>query len=93
MANSKSTAPWMPVPYSDKEIRLVWALASGEATKEQQQEALRFIIEVVSGSNDMPFRAGSFDETAFACGRMYVGKTLVKLLTILPKNANNPFKE
>ena len=83
---------WTPSPYSAKEVRLIQALARGDATPQMQQEALKWIIEVVSATYDMPYYPESERDTAFACGRMYVGKTLVKMLALLPDRIN-PKKE
>lgn len=76
--------PWLPTPYNAKQVRFIQALNRGDATPEQQKEALKWIIEDVSAYVDMPYYHDSDRDTAFACGKMFVGKTLVKMLSLLP---------
>ena len=83
---------WTPVPYEAKEVRLIQALARGDATSQMQQDALKWIVEVVAATYDMPYYPESERDTAFACGRMYVGKTIVKMLSLLPDRIK-PLKE
>jgi hypothetical protein len=54
------------------------ALNAGNANESQQRMALRWIIEMAAGTYDQPYRPGAPDETAFACGRMFVGQQVVK---------------
>jgi len=79
----KLIKPYMPAPYKAEDIRAIQALVRGDATEHQQQHAFKYIVEVVSGAYDMPYYDSDRD-TAFACGRQYVGKQLVKLLKLLP---------
>ena len=81
---SKASKSWTPVPYTEREVRLIQALARGDATEEMQRDALKFIIEVVAGTYDMSYRPESERDTCFAEGRRMVGLTLVKLLKIIP---------
>ncbi len=84
---------WTPVPYGAKEVRLIQALARGDATAQMQQDALKFIIEVVAGTYDMSFRPESERDTCFAEGRRYVGLSLVKFLSLIPDRLDKPKKE
>lgn len=81
---TKTTKSWMPVPYKAYHVRCIQSLARGDADERMQKDALKWIIEVVAGTYDMPYYPESERDTAFACGRMYVGKTLVKMLALLP---------
>ncbi len=83
--------PYTPVPYEAKHVRLIQALARGDATPEMQREALHWIIEDVSGAYDLPYYPDDRD-TAFACGRQYVGKQLVKMTKLIPERVK-PLKE
>lgn len=57
------------------------ALMRGDATKDQQQRALKWIIEQGAGTYDMSYRPGdSSRDTDFAEGRRSVGLQIVKLL-------------
>lgn len=84
---------WTPCPYSEKEVRCIQALNRGDATPEQQRNALKFIIEIVAGTYDMSFRPESERDTCFAEGRRYTGLTLVKLLKIIPNRLVKQPKE
>lgn len=84
---------WTPCPYSEKEVRQIQALARGDATADQQRDALKFIVEVVAGTYDMSFRPESERDTCFAEGRRYCGLTLVKLLKIIPSRLVKQPKE
>lgn len=81
---TKHKAVWMPCPYEVKHVRALQALNQGNALPHQQQEALRFIIEIVAGTYDMSFRPESERDTCFAEGRRYVGLQLVKFLALIP---------
>jgi hypothetical protein len=56
------------------------AVNAGNANEGQQRIALRWIIEMAAGTYDQPFRpgVGGDRDTAFACGRMFVGQQIVK---------------
>lgn len=84
---------WSPVPYGAKEVRLIQALNRGDATPQQQQDALKYIIEVVAGAYDMSFRPESERDTCFAEGRRFVGLQLIKLLVLMPDKLDKPKKE
>jgi hypothetical protein len=77
--------PYHPAPYDKYDVRAVQALASGVANEEQQKRALKYIIEILSAAYDLPYYPDDRD-TAFACGRQYVGKQLVKLMKLIPEN-------
>ncbi len=83
--------PYMPVEYEVKHVQLIQALARGDATPEMQRDALKWIIEAVSGAYDLPYYESDRD-TAFACGRQYVGKQLVKMTVLIPDRVK-PLKE
>lgn len=79
--------PYLPVSYTDNQVRIIQALHRGDATPEMQREALRFIIEEVAGAYDLPYYPDDRD-TAFACGKQFVGKQLVKMTKLIVARLN-----
>ena len=60
----------------------IQALVDGTATPEQQQRALRWIVEGAAQTYDRSFVPGSADVSAFLEGRRDVGRQIVKLTKI-----------
>lgn len=85
MKKPPAGAAWAPVPYEIADVGAIQALNRGEATPEQQQRALRYIVEIAAGTYDLSYRPDSERDTAFAEGRRHVGLTLVKLTKINPQ--------
>lgn len=82
---TKPIHPWYPAPWEIADAGAFQALQRGDASSDQQQRALRYLIEVAANTYDMSFRAGIPDaqkEQDFAEGRRYVGNTIVKLLRL-----------
>lgn len=78
-------SPWLPPHYELADAGAIQALHRGEATPEQQQRALKWIIEHACKTYDMPYRPGGDDgrrDTDFALGRQFVGQQIVKLLKL-----------
>ena len=74
-------APWKPVPCTIPQIAAVLALESGEATAEQQQVALAWIVKEACGVYDLayhPTEDGRRD-TDFMLGRQFVGQQILKM--------------
>jgi len=57
------------------------ALARGEANSDQQQRALKWLIEQAAGTYEFQFYPSDRD-TSFALGRGFVGQQIVKLLKL-----------
>lgn len=74
--------PWMPSEWDVADAAALQALQRGEATPEQQQRALGFLINTVCGTYDMAYRPASERDTAFALGKAFVGQQITKLLHI-----------
>jgi len=75
--------PWKPSHYDVPDVVAVQALHRGEADADQQQRALKFVIEQLCGTYDLQFRPGAHEgdrSTCFAAGKAFVGQQLVKLL-------------
>lgn len=78
----KAPGPWGPVPYDLADVSAIQALLAGTAQPEQQQRALRWIIETACGTYDQSFWPGGDEgrrNTDFAEGRRFVGNSIVKL--------------
>lgn len=56
----------------------------GDATKDQQQRALKFVIESLAGTYEVSYRPGAEGarDTDFAEGRRFVGLQIVKMLKL-----------
>ncbi len=85
-----SEKPWHPAPYEIADLCAIKGLAAGTASPEQQQRALKWIIESVCATYELSYRPTGDRDTAFAEGRRFVGLQLVKALhldvSILRKN-------
>lgn len=74
-------APWLPAEYDVPDAGALQALARGEASPEQQQRALNWIINDACGTYDLEYRQDPRDH-AFASGKRSVGLGIVKLLKL-----------
>jgi len=74
--------PWQPSDWDVADAAALQALQRGDATQDQQQRALRFVIESLCGTYDMAYRPASPRDTDFALGKAFVGQQMVKLLHI-----------
>lgn len=80
--DKKPVGPWTPANYDIIDVQAIQALMRGDATPDQQQRALRWIIEQAAGTYDQSFYPGGEDgrrNTDFAEGRRFVGNQIVKL--------------
>lgn len=77
------TAAWLPASWEKHHAYALQALSRGEATADQQRIALDWVITHAAATYDQTYRPGGLDgdrDTAFACGRSFVGQQIVKLL-------------
>ena len=70
--------PWKPADYELPDIAAVQAMALGQATPDQQQRALKWIVETVAGTYEQPYSPTSARDTDFALGKRHVGLQVVK---------------
>lgn len=77
--NSKN-APWYTTPYELADVKAIKQLEDGMASPEQQQRALKWIIENACGTYDLSYRPTSDRDTSFAEGKRFVGLAIVKML-------------
>ena len=75
-------SPWKPPAYEDADAYAIRALQSGNATPDQQQRALDYIINGLAGTYDLSYRPSSDRDTTFAEGRRFVGLQIVKFLKV-----------
>lgn len=78
---------WLPADYDAADIEAVKAVHAGEADAYQQRRALEWIIKIVAGTYEEPFRSdgeGGERETSYALGRAYVGRQVVKAINMPP---------
>lgn len=71
------------VPTCDEPTQMALkALQAGNASAGQQRLALEWIVNAAATTYDNPYRNGGDGdrETAFVCGRMFVGQQIVKQL-------------
>lgn len=82
MARPTQQYPWHPAAYSVADVSAIKAMAAGTATPEQQQRAMKWIIETNCGTYDVSYRPDSDRDTTFAEGKRFVGLQIVKLLKL-----------
>lgn len=76
--------PWKPAEWTVQDAGAIQALQRGDATPDQQQHALKFIVNSLAATYDGSFRPGADGDrvTAFAEGKRHVGLAIVKLANI-----------
>lgn len=79
-----SLDPWKPAAWEVPDAAAIQALQRGDASSDQQQRALTFIVNQLAGTYDVSFRAGPDGDrvTAFAEGKRWVGLQIVKLANL-----------
>jgi hypothetical protein len=88
--------PWKPTPWEIEDAGAIQALERGAAEPHQQQRALKYIVEMLSGYYEISFKSGPDGDrmTAFSEGKRYVGKELVKLMRVnLAKFKDGPSEQ
>lgn len=83
-AVKRPPGPWLPAPYELADAGAIQALQRGDATPQQQQRALHYIIHSLCGTYDATYFPGADGErdTLFAEGKRWPGLQLVKLLNL-----------
>lgn len=82
MKMEEKTAPWYPPSYELADVNALRGLANGTASPDQQQRALKWIIENACATYQLSYRPSSDRDTTFAEGRRFVGLQIVKALHI-----------
>jgi hypothetical protein len=85
---AKLFEPWAPPLLVLPEIVALQAVAKGTASAEQQQHAMRVIVEKICQRYEMPYCPGTDGarNTDFSLGRMCAGTILTSFLNANPKN-------
>ena len=78
----EAVAPWKTAQSPIHIATALQALEKCNASAYEHGEALRWIINVAAGTYDDPYRPGAPDDTAYALGKQYVGRQIVKLLKV-----------
>lgn len=75
---------WKPPEYELSDVSALQALQRGDADKDAQIRALKWIIENACATYDLSYRPGEDGrrDTDFAEGRRFVGLQVVKLLKL-----------
>lgn len=91
MAMKSRQAPTPPLPWASlvdrapvNVIAAAKALVKGEASNPQQQDFMRWLIEVACGTYDLEFRPDE-REGVFAGGKRFVGLSVVGLINLTNK--------
>lgn len=82
IAGAPKAEPWKPADYDIPDVVAIQALHRGDADKDQQQRALKYLIETLCGTYDLAYRPASPRDTDFALGKAWCGQQIVKLLHI-----------
>ena len=75
---SLANSPAVPARYEIADAAAVRALMDGSASPDQQQRALRWIVEIAAGAYEFHYYEKERD-TTFALGRAFVGQQIVKM--------------
>ena len=73
---------WLPREWDLPDAHALQALGRGEASKEQQLRALRWIVEGAAGTYEETFVPREGDTSSYLQGRRSVGLQIVKLLKV-----------
>jgi hypothetical protein len=86
---AKTQGPWSPAKYEPADVSAIQALVNGEATPDQQQRAIKWIIESACGTYDQSYWPGGEEghrNTDFAEGKRFVGNSIVKMTRLNPSS-------
>jgi hypothetical protein len=77
--------PWTPAEWTVAEVSAAQALERGDATPDQQQRFLAYVVNGLCATYDLSFRPGGAEgarASDFAEGKRSVGLQIVKLLRL-----------
>lgn len=77
--------PWHPPTYDEADVLAVQAVAQGVGSKDQQQRAVRWIVERACGTYQETYFADSERNAAYAQGKRGVGLNIVTLINYPPQ--------
>lgn len=79
---TKETPPYFRCDYDIPTIAAIQALARGDASHQQQTDALNWLVNIAAGTYNTSFSPDGDRQTSFAEGRRFVGLQIVKLLKL-----------
>lgn len=82
MKINEKSAPWIPPAYELADAMAIKGLANGTASPDQQQRALKWLIENACATYELSYRPTSDRDTSFAEGRRFVGLQIIKMLKL-----------
>lgn len=85
MASKQHSFAFSISDYVKADVRAVKAVAEGTASSADQKRAFQWILRKASAAQDVSFRPGEPDVTAYLEGRRSVGLAMLKLLSINPE--------
>ena len=71
-------SPAVPAEYELADADAIQALIRGDANEDQQERALKWVVEQAAGTYQFHYYSSERD-TAFALGRAFVGQQIVKM--------------
>jgi hypothetical protein len=74
--------PVRPADWEPADAGALQALQRGDASPDQQQRALKYIVYNIAGTYDLSYRPNSERDSVFAEGKRYVGLQIVTLLNL-----------
>jgi hypothetical protein len=77
---SLAAKPYVPAAFTLPEGYALQALERGEATPEQQQMTLKWIVNSAARTYDLSYRGDSERDSSFAEGKRFVGLQIVSLI-------------
>lgn len=80
MSNNQPNA-WTPASFEVADVAAIQAIARGNATPDQQQRGIDWIIRKAALAYDLDYRTDSRDH-AFASGRRFVGLEVITMLKL-----------
>lgn len=79
MAKPKIVNPWSECQWEAADASAIQALFRGDASPDQQQRAINFIVSDVAAVPYLAFDATSERNTTFALGKQAVGHKIIQL--------------
>ncbi len=74
---------------TDEEKNAIKSTWAGEANPGQQRIAMNVIVDKLSMADFLPYQVGSFDQTVFLNGRVFVGKAIRRILKLRQENPSD----
>lgn len=86
---TRAKGPHIPPDYELADASAFQALQRGDASADQQQRALKWLVEKAAGTYEFNYYPSDRD-TCFALGRAFVGQQTVKLLKLAIGSLRRP---